>query len=135
MSAEENTKIVQTAYGHFGRGDIPALLENLSDDVEWSNPENEHVPMSGMFKGKDGVGRFFSLVGENIEFHQFEPREFVAQGDLLAVRGHSRATIKASGKQVEYDFVHFFNLKNGKVTRFQEFLDTYQVAEAFKAAK
>ena len=27
--------LVQNAYAAFGRGDIPALLQLLSDDVEW----------------------------------------------------------------------------------------------------
>ena len=35
MSAPTNTQIVQQAYAAFGRGDIPALLSLLAEDVDW----------------------------------------------------------------------------------------------------
>ena len=33
MSAEENTRLVQTAYEAFGRGDMAALAEVMADDI------------------------------------------------------------------------------------------------------
>jgi ketosteroid isomerase-like protein len=132
MSAEENVKLLQVAYEAFGRGDIPAVMEHFSDEIEWVEPENEHIPMAGTFRGKNGVGQFFTLLGEHIDFQQFEPREFTAQGDRVAVMGHAKSTVKSTGKQTEFDFLHYYYLKNGKVIRFQEFSDTHQTAEAFK---
>ncbi len=38
MSEPENVQLIQSLYAAFGRGDIPALLEGLSDSVEWTNP-------------------------------------------------------------------------------------------------
>lgn len=38
MSEERNVRIVQEAYGAFGRGDISALLGLLTEDVEWIQP-------------------------------------------------------------------------------------------------
>lgn len=31
----DNKQIVQTIYAAFGRGDIPAILEQLDDNVDW----------------------------------------------------------------------------------------------------
>jgi ketosteroid isomerase-like protein len=31
----QNSKIVQEMYAAFGRGDVPAILQRLADDVEW----------------------------------------------------------------------------------------------------
>ena len=39
MSAEENTRLVQSAYEAFGRGDMAALAEVMADDIEWVDPE------------------------------------------------------------------------------------------------
>jgi ketosteroid isomerase-like protein len=39
MSVETNIDVVQQTYDAFGRGDIPALLSLLSDDVEWALPD------------------------------------------------------------------------------------------------
>ena len=38
MSAEENTRLVQTAYEAFGRGDMAAFAEVMADDIEWVDP-------------------------------------------------------------------------------------------------
>jgi ketosteroid isomerase-like protein len=37
-----------------------------------------------------------------------------------------------TGKTYESDFVHLITFGNGKVTRFQEFFDTYAAGEAFR---
>ena len=36
MSDRTNVDVVQRLYEAVGRGDIPALLDLLADDVEWS---------------------------------------------------------------------------------------------------
>ena len=60
MGEQENTALVQQAYGHFQRGDVPAVLDALSEDVEWTFPEFEEVPVSGTcWRGSGGVGEFF----------------------------------------------------------------------------
>jgi ketosteroid isomerase-like protein len=35
VEVAQNVDVVQQGYEAFGRGDIPALLESLTDDVEW----------------------------------------------------------------------------------------------------
>jgi ketosteroid isomerase-like protein len=35
VSAEENTRLVQSAYEAFGRGDMAALAEVMANDIEW----------------------------------------------------------------------------------------------------
>ena len=43
-------------------GDIPRLLEGFADDVEWYAPGG--TPLSGTFRGHDGIVRFFSGLKE-----------------------------------------------------------------------
>ena len=35
MGEQENTELVQRIYGTFRDGDIPAMLDSLSEDVQW----------------------------------------------------------------------------------------------------
>src|SRR2546422_10839033 len=35
MAVQENTEIVKGIYEAFGRGDIPAILNSLADNIEW----------------------------------------------------------------------------------------------------
>ena len=41
MAEQENTELVQRAYNHFLQGEIPAVLDLLSEDVEWLIPGPE----------------------------------------------------------------------------------------------
>ena len=129
----QNTKIVQDAYAAFLRGDVTSLLVLLSDDVVWEPVLGtaSHVPFSGKRQGKPGVAEFFQLVATHEDFTQFEPREFVAQGDAVVAVCHYKATSKATGKTFESDFVMVFTLKDGKIVRFREFTDSAAVNAAF----
>ena len=133
MSEAQNTKVVQDAYAAFGRGDIPALLGYMTDDVQWRPVigTSKHVPFSGARTGKASVAEFFKVVAETEDFQQFEPREFIAQGNTVVAIGHYRATTKASGKTFDSDFVMVFTLRDGKVAAFREFTDTAAVNAAF----
>jgi len=133
MSEAQNTKVVQDAYAAFGRGDIPALLGLMADGIHWRPVIGtaSHVPFSGERTGKPGVAEFFKRVAETEDFQQFEPREFVAQGDTVVAIGHYRATAKATGRTFDSDFVMVFTLRDGKVVAFREFTDSAAVNAAF----
>jgi uncharacterized protein len=46
----------------FMSGDIPRLLQGFADDVVWYAPGD--TPVSGTFRGHDGIARFFSGLNE-----------------------------------------------------------------------
>jgi ketosteroid isomerase-like protein len=133
MNEQQNTAVVQDAYAAFGRGDIATLLSYMADDIQWQPVIGtaSHVPFSGERSGKAAVDEFFRQVMANEDFQQFEPREFVAQGDKVVAIGHYRAVSKPTGKGFESDFVMVFTLRNGKVVRFQEFTDSAGINAAF----
>lgn len=133
MSEAENTKVVQDAYAAFGRGDIPTLLGYMTEDVHWRPVigTGKQVPFSGERKGKAGVAEFFKQVAASEDFQQFEPREFVAQGDMVVAIGHYRGVTKATGKMFDSDFAMVFTLRGGKVATFREFTDSAAINAAF----
>jgi uncharacterized protein len=135
MSERENTELVQHAYQHFKDGDIQGLLGLLSEDVEWKLFEMEGVPFSGTRRGDERVGEFFSQVFDTEEPLHFEPRELVAQGDKVVALGDYAWRVKSTGREYESDFVHVFTVRDGKVARFQEFMDTAAVSAAIAEAE
>jgi ketosteroid isomerase-like protein len=133
MNETQNTQVVQDAYAAFGRGDIAALLGYMTEDVQWQGAYGTatHVPFSGERTGKAQVAEFFQQVAASEDFQQFEPREFVAQGEKVVAVGHYRAISKTTGKSFESDFVMVFTLRGGKVAKFQEFTDSAAINAAF----
>ncbi len=128
-----NVDVVQETYEAVSRGDIPALLELLTDDVEWTLQGPSVIPFAGNRRGREGVAEFFSLVGETLEFEQFELREFVAQGETVVVLGFERSLVKPTGRMFEQEWARVYALKDGKVAKFLALEDTAAHVVAFEA--
>ena len=115
-----NTEVVSEAYAAFGRGDIPGLLEMMSEDVEWVAPEV--LPQSGSYRGPDGVGEFFAGVGREWPELKIEIDELIAGGDHVVGIGHGEGKL-ANGEAADYGFAHVFTVADGKIVRFREYAD------------
>src|SRR4051794_32449663 len=84
MSSDDNVKTIQAVYEAFGRGDIPAILDVLTDDVDWaSDAESTEVPWWGIRRGNDGVADFFTKLGTEMELEEFTPIAIVGDGDVV----------------------------------------------------
>ena len=129
----DNIKFVQALYVAFGRRDVPRILEALSATVEWGEPPNPFNPAGGTRHGHAGFLEWLRVGNASEEVLLFEARDFLANFNSVAVVGHTRCRVRATGKEYETDFVHLVTLKDGKVERFREFFDTYAAAEAFRA--
>ncbi len=132
MTAQENTQIIQNIYAAFGQGKIAAILNALASDVEWIHTAAESIPFSGTYRGPQQVGTFFQKLVENQDTLAFEPREFVAQGETVAVFGYIKGRSKATGKSYETDWAMKWHLQNGKVKKFHHFFDSALVEAAFR---
>jgi ketosteroid isomerase-like protein len=124
---------VQALYAAFGRGDVPAVLEMLEPEVDWTfvGPP-EGYPVFGRRKGREGALAFFQALGETEDIEVFEPQAFHEAGDSVAVEGRAALTLKTNGRKVAYDWVHLWTVRNGKVTRLKGFTDTAALVEAFR---
>lgn len=131
MSEAENVRVVQQAFEAFGRADVPAFLGLLTEDVEWTIAGPEVVPYAGERRGHAGVTQFLQQIGGAVEMERFEPQEFIAQGDKVAVLGFERARLRSSGRTFDNPWVLVFTLRDGKVARFRSYEDTHAVAQAF----
>ena len=132
MSVEENVQTAKEGYAAFGRGDLPAILELLTDDIEWISPgPPDVIPEAGTYRGKEAVAGFFATLAEDVDFHKFEPHEFIAQGDHLVVLISSEATVKRTGRKITDHIAHVWTFEGGKLARFETFQDTAAIVAAY----
>ena len=132
MSEHENRQFVEQAYANFKAGDIPTLLQSMSEDISWQLPEVEDVPFAGKRQGRGAVGEFFSTLASLQDARSFEPAEFIAQGDKVVVLGHYAWQVKANGRTYESDFAHVFTVRGGQIVAFHEYTDSAAAAKAFR---
>jgi len=129
-----NADVVRGIYDAFGRGDVPAILAQLADDVEWEyGVSSTTVPWLQPRRGRDAVPGFFELLVGAIEIHRFEPKQLLADGDLVVMIIDFEFTVRATGRRVvEEDEAHLWRFADGKVTRFRHRADTHQQQLAYE---
>jgi ketosteroid isomerase-like protein len=133
MSERENVRLIQDAYAAFGRGDIQAIIDACTDDVDWQILGPKEIPAMGARKGKNGVRDFFDTLASEDEVLQFEPQKFVAQGDTVVVTGHYKARFRHNNAIAESDWCHVFTIRDGSVASWRQYSDTAAFLEAYRA--
>lgn len=122
------TAIISNIYEAFGKGDIPAIMEHISEQADWEYGASDHsIPWLQHGTGHDAVLRFFTAL-QGLEFHQFHPKMLFANGNIVVALIDLEVTVKTTGKRiVEEDEVHIWHLdETGKVNRFRHRVDTLQ---------
>jgi ketosteroid isomerase-like protein len=127
--SDANVDVIRAAYEAFGRGDVAAIVDLLSEDVDWRFAGPKQLAYTGHFK-KAQVAKWFSDLAAVDDIRAFEPREFIAGGDSVTVLGWERCAARPSGKVFESEWVHVFTVKHGKITRFWGMYDTEASAAA-----
>ncbi|MDQ4122947.1 MAG: nuclear transport factor 2 family protein [Acidobacteriota bacterium] len=128
-----NVETAQQIYASFRRGDIPAILEQLAEDVEWDNvPVSTDVPWLQKRLGRNEVVKFFEAMA-HFELNKFEPKTFLENGNIVVVLIDLELTVKATGIGVVEEEVHIWHFNPaGKVSRFVHKVDTHQHWAAYK---
>lgn len=121
---------IQAAYAAFGRGDIPALLEQLTDDVEWTFDGSTGDAYMRTARGKEDVVRWLAQVAALDGIQAFEPRQMLAGPDHVTVIGWERTQALPAGGIFETPWIHVWQLRGGRVARFFGMFDTAAVARA-----
>ena len=132
MSTQENVQIVKDFFAAMGRGDKQGLLELSAEDIEWIIP-GEDWPLAGTHRGHAGLTDLLQKASETVETST-EPLEFVAQGDRVLVIGFASGRIIATNKTFKDDWVFAITVRNGKLTKIREYVDTQALARASETA-
>ena len=131
MSTEENKRVVQTVFEKFGSGDVPGLLEMITDDAEWAAPGPESVSYFGERRGREGALEFFRNLGSAVEFESFEPGDLIAEGDRVVALGRERGRVRRTGKVFDNRWALVFTIRDRMITGFRIYENTAAIAEAF----
>jgi ketosteroid isomerase-like protein len=122
-----NEQTVKDVYAAFQRGDVPAIVARVAEDVDWRNDgvASSECPWNGNFSGKANLPGFFEAVGGNLELPVFEVKEVVSSGDHVAVHLRIEGTVKKTGRHWGNDAMHLWAFNDeGQIVRYRHFNDT-----------
>ena len=133
MPADDNIKTIQAIYEAFARGDVEAILDGVTEDVDWAaETSSTGAPWYGVRHGKDGVAAFFEAFGSTMEVQDFTPFAFAANDDEVHTVVHCQATSKTTGKAIDHNLHHFFRFRDGKISYYRGTEDTAQTEAALQ---
>jgi uncharacterized protein len=131
MSQQDNLTIVTEIYDAVGRGDVAAILDRVSNDVDWAaEAASKTAPWHGPHPGKDGVASFFSELATSIEITAFTPYSFAAGEDNVHLLVDWTFRSVKTGREASMTMHHYWRLHDGKVTYFRGSEDTELTAQA-----
>ncbi len=111
-----NVETVQAIYEAFGRGDIPFILDQLSETVDWEHGSTSDVPWLMPRQGRAAVGEFFEALA-GFTMTKFVPHTMLDGGDVVVALVDIEATVTKTGLAVaEDDETHIWRFDDqGKV--------------------
>ncbi|HEY5205827.1 MAG TPA: nuclear transport factor 2 family protein [Roseiarcus sp.] len=129
MSVEENVQIVKDFFAAMGGANKQDLLALVAEDIEWIIP-GEDWPLAGTHRGRAELAAVLRKASEEVETTYPKPPEFVAQGDRVLVVGVATGTIKATNKSFKDDWAFDITIRDRKVAKIREYIDTQALARA-----
>jgi hypothetical protein len=127
-------EIVQQGYDYFGKGDTAGVVSLYADNSTFTpqlglEGKTPLVTPKGTFS-KAELGGFFTALAQELEFTQWENRQWVADGNTVVVLGYYAGKNRRTGKPFASEFCHVLTVAAGKVASFKEFTDTLAAFEA-----
>jgi uncharacterized protein len=113
--------VIQGIYEAFGRGDVPAILAALDENIDWRVPEN--LPHGSDYRGRDGVGRFFQGIGENWDGIAVDIEDILSGDERAVVLARIHGKLRATGEDTGYTGAHAWTVHDGTPIRFAEYVD------------
>ena len=129
MSIDKNVQIVTAFLAALGSRDKEGLLELADESIEWIVP-GENWPLAGTYRGHAGLENLLQKANDTLETSFPKPPEFIAQGDRVLVVGFATGKVKATNREWEDHWVFDITVRNGRLTKVREYIDTQALARA-----
>jgi ketosteroid isomerase-like protein len=127
-----NLEIIKSTYeGKSSEENGKNLERFLAPEATWT--EAAGFPLAGTYVGFEAIAQnvFYRLATEWIDY-KFIPEGYVADGDKVVAFGTYSGTYKATDKFFEARVAHLWQLKDGKIYSFEQFVDSKTVDVATK---
>ena len=99
----------------------------MAPDIEWITMW--HYKVDGLGPQKVAEGLFQPLMAEWSSF-ALEAEEFVAEGAAVVSLGRFKGVHGASGKAVDAAYAHRWQVRDGRIQRFRQYIDTLAIERA-----
>lgn len=116
-----NVRVVAALYNAFVRQDLGTVRRLIGPGFTVTN--TEQLPWGGQFEGMQGLRTFTKRLLGKVDT-RVEVEEYVQAGDDVLAITRTRGHVRKSGVSFDVRSVHVWTVKDGRVVRFQPYIDT-----------
>jgi ketosteroid isomerase-like protein len=98
MTADEKITLLRAIFKEFAAtGDPQILLESLTDDIVYKLSIGPGTPLSGEFRGKNGVAEYFRGMSSTVEHVGLNVHDYLANDEKAVVTGDETLRVVKNG--------------------------------------
>lgn len=110
--------------------DFDAALALCSDDIEnIASAPVDILPHLGPRRGKNQVREMWDTVRGRYRERRYDVQTLIAEGDRVAADLRVYLRKRGSDRIVQYDVAVFYTIKDGRITRIRELMDTFDLVQ------
>jgi ketosteroid isomerase-like protein len=131
-STNQNIRIIDGLYKAFAEGDIPSVMEAMDKEIIWNEAEGNAYADGNPYIGPEAIlNGVFARVGAEHEYFKLEDIQLheMSNNKVLATLRYD-AKFKETGKTYNAQVAHLWTLKDGKISAFQQYVDTKKLNDA-----
>lgn len=129
----ENTAIIDQLYKAFAAGDVPSVLAAMDPGIVWNEAESNFYADGNPYIGPEAVlnGVFGRVLADHEYFNlqDIELHDMTNNKVLATLRYDAKHN---NGKTFNAQVAHLWTLNEGKITAFQQYVDTKKLYDAMK---
>jgi uncharacterized protein len=121
-----NVELVKQMYSDLASGNAPAALAMFDPAIEWLECQGmPFVKDDGVYVGAEAIVKnVFMQLPIAFDGFSVKPSEIFGADDKVVMVGHYTGTNKATGNPFKANATHVWTVKNGKMIRFFQAVDT-----------
>ena len=118
-----NVDFVKSVYAALNVGDVPKVLGSMHPQVQWTVTAG--YKYGGIYRGPDAIlQNVFLKMAQDFESFSVDIERLLGDGNVVVMQGHYVAKGKATGKSVRAAAVHVLEISDGKIVRFDQYVDS-----------
>ncbi len=129
-----NVELVKGVYAAFGVGDVPKVLGAMHAQITWT--ETAGFVYGGVYRSPQAVlENVFAKIAVDFESFAVDVGRLIDAGDVIVMEGHYVAKGKRTGKSVRAAVAHVFEISDGKIVRFDQYVDSATINAVLGASR
>lgn len=127
VTQQEIIDIVKQVYQAFNAGDVETWLTFFTPTFEWHAADNSPIADRSPYHGLDAVcGEVLPRLAALFPGMQLRADEILATENKAIMLGYYHNLSQKLGGTTEAQVAHILTFQNGKIIKFQQYLDTYK---------